>query len=69
MAEQHDVAGQVRWPRRQMARAEEIWRLQVIRRVTHLGWDAPPGIGFDAEAAAIVNSASSFALRNVGRPG
>jgi hypothetical protein len=32
-----------------MARAEEIRRLQVIGRVTHLGWDAPPGIGFDAE--------------------
>jgi hypothetical protein len=32
-----------------MARAEEIRRLQVIRRVTHLGWTAPPGIGFDAE--------------------
>jgi hypothetical protein len=32
-----------------MARAEEIRRLQVIRRVTHLGGDALPGIGFDAE--------------------
>jgi hypothetical protein len=22
---------------------------RVIRQVTHLGWDAPPGIGFDVE--------------------
>jgi hypothetical protein len=24
-------------------------RSGVVRRVTHLGWDAPPGIGFHAE--------------------
>ena len=50
MAEQHDVVGQVRDSTvGQTARAEEIRRLQVIRQVTRLGWDAPPGIGFDAE--------------------
>jgi len=30
-------------------RAKEIRRLQVIRQVTHLGWDALPGIGFDVK--------------------
>src|SRR5436305_15026983 len=50
MAEQHDVAGQVRdGTVGQMARAEEIRRLQVIRRVTRPGLGIPAGIGFDAE--------------------
>jgi len=50
MAEQHDVVGQVRdGAVGQTARAKEIRRLQVIRQVTHLGWDALPGIGFDVK--------------------
>jgi hypothetical protein len=50
MAEQHNVVGQVRGGAvGQTARAKEIRRLQVIRQITHLNWDALPGIGFDAE--------------------